>query len=193
MKYVVNWIPLRIRVRSRNTQPHLKVENKELYIVERISWVQFNSHLFLSPIGARTLEMPVPYPPPSVGAYTLYIEKFTQWSLSHTESRKCAEQFRILNKVGRGFIAHAWRCAQTDSSVLILALHLSLFNRTCVLGLWQDPAPHPKMVERRVVGGGIQDSRSIQPRIRKARLLITHVLDSCVKFLAVLHISSAQI
>ena len=23
MKYVVNWIPLRIRVRSRNTQPHL--------------------------------------------------------------------------------------------------------------------------------------------------------------------------
>jgi len=25
MKYVVNWIPLRIRVRSRNTQPHLKV------------------------------------------------------------------------------------------------------------------------------------------------------------------------
>jgi len=25
MKYIVNWIPLRIRVRSRNTQPHLKV------------------------------------------------------------------------------------------------------------------------------------------------------------------------
>ena len=24
MKYVVNWIPLKIRVRSRNTQPHLK-------------------------------------------------------------------------------------------------------------------------------------------------------------------------
>jgi len=24
MKYVVNWIPLRIRVRSRNTQPYLK-------------------------------------------------------------------------------------------------------------------------------------------------------------------------
>jgi len=24
MKYVVNWIPLRICVRSRNTQPHLK-------------------------------------------------------------------------------------------------------------------------------------------------------------------------
>ena len=37
-----------------------------------------------------------------------------------------------------------------------------------------------------------QDSRSMQPRIRKARLLITHVLDSCVKLLAVLHISSAQ-
>jgi len=26
MKCVVNWIPLRIRVRSRNTQPHLKHE-----------------------------------------------------------------------------------------------------------------------------------------------------------------------
>ena len=26
MKYVVNWIPLRIRVRSRNTQPHLKYQ-----------------------------------------------------------------------------------------------------------------------------------------------------------------------
>jgi len=32
--------------------------------------VQFNSHLFLSPIRARTLKMPVPYPPPNVGAYT---------------------------------------------------------------------------------------------------------------------------
>jgi len=32
--------------------------------------VQFNSHLFLIPIGAWTLEMPVPYPPPSVGACT---------------------------------------------------------------------------------------------------------------------------
>jgi len=32
----------------------------------------------------------------------------------------------------------------------------------------------------------------MQPRIRKAYLLITHVLDSCVKLLAVLHISSAQ-
>ena len=37
-----------------------------------LSSVQFNSHLFLSPIWARTLKMPaaVPYPPPSVGAYT---------------------------------------------------------------------------------------------------------------------------
>jgi len=40
--------------------------------------------------------------------------------------------------------------------------------------------------------GGVQDSRSMQPRIRKAHLLITHVLDSCVKLLAVLHMSSAQ-
>ena len=96
------------------------------------------------------------------------------------------------NKAGRGVVAHTRRCAQTDSSAIKLAPHVSLFSRMCVLGLCQDPAPHPKMVERRVVGGGIQDSRSMQPRIRKARLLITHVLDSCVKFLAVLHISSAQ-
>ena len=27
MKYVVNWIPLRIRVRSTNTQPHLKLNS----------------------------------------------------------------------------------------------------------------------------------------------------------------------
>jgi len=33
-----------------------------------ISSVQ--SHLFLSPIGAQTLKMPVPYSPPIVGAYT---------------------------------------------------------------------------------------------------------------------------
>jgi len=48
------------------------------------------------------------------------------------------------------------------------------------------------MVERRVVGGGIQDSGSMKPRIRNAHLLIIHVLDSCAKLLAVLHISSAQ-
>jgi len=35
------------------------------------SSVQFNSHSLFSLIGARTLKMPVPYPPPSVGAYTL--------------------------------------------------------------------------------------------------------------------------
>jgi len=28
MKYLVNWIPLRIRGRSRNTQPHLKKRNR---------------------------------------------------------------------------------------------------------------------------------------------------------------------
>ena len=53
------------------------------------------------------------------------------------------------------------------------------------------PCARPKMVKRRVSGGGVQDNRSMQPRIRKAHLLITHVLDSCVKLLAVLHISSA--
>ena len=56
-----------------------------------------------------------------------------------------------------------------------------------VLGLYQDPAPRSKMVGRRVVGGGIQDSGSMKPRIRNAHLLITNALDSCVKLLAVLH------
>ena len=36
MKYVVNWIPLRIRVHSRNTQPHLKHSIKrERYVYKR--------------------------------------------------------------------------------------------------------------------------------------------------------------
>jgi len=34
MKYVVNWIPLRIRVRSRNTQPHLKALSNPLHRYE---------------------------------------------------------------------------------------------------------------------------------------------------------------
>jgi len=39
MKYVVNWISLRIRVRSRNTQPHLKggpepLENESIEILD---------------------------------------------------------------------------------------------------------------------------------------------------------------
>jgi len=46
----------------------------------------------------------------------------------------------------------------------------------------------------RVTGSGVHDSRSMKPRFRNDNLLITHVLDSCVKLLAVsrLHISSAQ-
>ena len=55
------------------------------------------------------------------------------------------------------------------------------------------PCARPMMVKRRVSGGGVHDSRSMHPRIRKVRLLITHVLDSCVKLLAVVHISSASI
>jgi len=40
------------------------------YPPPNVGTVQFNSHLFLSPIGARTLKMPVPYSPSSVGANT---------------------------------------------------------------------------------------------------------------------------
>jgi len=46
--------------------------------------------------------------------------------------------------------------------------------------------------ERRVAVSRVQDSRSMRPRFRNTNLLISHVLDSCVKLLAVLHISSAQ-
>jgi len=43
-----------------------------------------------------------------------------------------------------------------------------------------------------VAGSGVQDICPMKPRFRKANLLITHVLDQCVKLLAVLYISSAQ-
>jgi len=106
---------------------------------------------------------------------------------------KCAELLRLFsNKVREGVVARARWCAQTNRSVS-KQNHLFLFlTNFCVLGLCQDPAPRPKKVERRVVGGGIQDSGSMKPRIRNAHLLITHVLDSYTKLLAVLHISSAQ-
>ena len=41
-------------------------------------------------------------------------------------------------------------------------------------------------------GSGVQDICSIKPRFRNANLLITRVLDWCVKLLVVLHMSSAQ-
>ena len=43
-----------------------------------------------------------------------------------------------------------------------------------------------------MAGSGVQDICSIQPKFRNAHLLLSHVLDWCVKLLAVLHISSAQ-
>jgi len=45
---------------------------------------------------------------------------------------------------------------------------------------------------RRVTGSGVQDIRSMKPRFRKANLLITHILDPCMKLVVVLHISSVQ-
>ena len=43
-----------------------------------------------------------------------------------------------------------------------------------------------------MAGSGVQDICSMKPRFIYAKLLITHVVDSCVKLLAVLHISSGQ-
>jgi len=44
----------------------------------------------------------------------------------------------------------------------------------------------------RVAERAVQGSRSMKPRFRNANLLITHVLDMCVKILVVSNISSAQ-
>jgi len=104
----------------------------------------------------------------------------------------CTELFGLYtNKVREVVVARGRRCAQTNRSVLKRKRLLLLFSTSCVLGLPR-PYARPKMVKRRVAGGGVQDSKSMQPRIRKAHLLITHVLDSCVKLLTVLHLSSAQ-
>jgi len=38
MKCVVNWIPLRICVRSRNTPPHLKSVWNQLVLLQPVPW-----------------------------------------------------------------------------------------------------------------------------------------------------------
>ena len=120
----------------------------------------------------------------------IHISKISRFEAFHSLQivGKCTELLKMfLNKLREGVVARGWRCAQTNRSVLKRKHLLLLFSTSCVLGLCQDPAPAQRWSK-----GGWQDSRSMQPRIRKARLLITHVLDSCVKLLAVLHISSAQ-
>jgi len=52
--------------------------------------------------------------------------------------------------------------------------------------------PTKRWCERRVAVSRVQDSRSMMPRFRNTNHPILHVLDSCVKLLAVLHISRAQ-
>ena len=43
-----------------------------------------------------------------------------------------------------------------------------------------------------MAGSGVQDICSMKPRFRKVYLLITHILDWCVKLVVMLYISSAQ-
>ena len=45
---------------------------------------------------------------------------------------------------------------------------------------------------KRVAGSRVQDICPMMPGFRNSNLLITHVLDQCMKILAVLHISSTQ-
>jgi len=52
--------------------------------------------------------------------------------------------------------------------------------------------PTKRWCERRVAVSRVQGSRSMRPKFRNTNKLILHVLDSCVKLLAVLHISNAQ-
>jgi len=66
------------------------------------------------------------------------------------------------------------------------------------LAVWRHNKPKTKNRKPRtkslwrVTGSGVQHIRSMKTRFRNANLLITYVLDSCVKLLAVLHTSSAQ-
>jgi len=128
---------------------------------------------------------------------TVVLVLFKNSRFEVSRSLKIAEKYTellrlFLNKVRQGVVARGRRWAQTDCSNNKLADLVLFFATFCVLGLYQDLAPRPKRVVRRVVGGEIQDSGSMKSRIRNADLLITHVLNPCVKLLTVLHISSGQ-
>jgi len=58
----------------------------------------------------------------------------------------------FLNKVREGVVARGRWCAQRNRSVLKRNHLLLFFCTSYVLGLCQDPAPHTKMVERRLAG-----------------------------------------
>ena len=106
---------------------------------------------------------------------------------------KCAEVLGLYtNKVREVVVARGRWCAQTDCSVLKTYRPCATFSDLLHAGAVVRPCDPPKDGQRRVTGGGVQDSRSMKPRIRNAHLPITHVLDLGVKLLALLHISSTQ-
>jgi len=107
-------------------------------------------------------------------------------------AEKCAELLWLYtNKVKEVVVARGQWCAQTDYSVL-KRTDLVFFSNLLRAGVILRPCAPPKDGQRRVTGGGVQDSRSMKTRIRNVHLLITHVLDSCVKLLVVLYTSSTQ-
>ena len=63
-----------------------------MYIFTYGCSIHFKSHLFSSPIGARTLGIPVPYSPPSVGAY------------SRTPSRQPTVRVQIISLRSDGLV-----------------------------------------------------------------------------------------
>ena len=79
-----------------------------------------------------------------------HISKHSRFcSLSFTPNRrKCTELARIVPEQSQG--ARGQWCAQTGCSHKKRTVLVLFCPTSCVLGLCQDPAPRPKMVERRV-------------------------------------------
>ena len=80
-----------------------------------------------------------------VGAVML-LPKFLSRKISPEKSldflSQSAEHLGIVqNKVSRGIVAHARRCAQTNCSAPKRSEVFLHFTRSCVLGLYQNPAP----------------------------------------------------
>jgi len=59
----------------------------------------------------------------------------------------------VRSEQSQGGRCRTWSVLRSNKPQCIETQHLLLFfNTSFVLGLWQDPAPHPKMVERWVLG-----------------------------------------
>ena len=90
---------------------------------------------------------------------------------------------------------HSCHQARPLKSTFLEFQHKHRYSEPPVLSQDFEVRGQTRILRCEVVEGGrerVQDSHSMKPKFRNANLLITHVLDSCVKLLAVLHISSTQ-